>query len=64
MDANAILKQLYAERDAIDQAIVSLQQLSVGRGQKRRGRPPKWMAEAREKMSAEKSDKKPAKSKA
>ena len=52
MDANAILKELYAERDAIDQAIVSLQQLSVGSGQKRRGRPPKWMAEAREKMAA------------
>jgi len=60
MDANAILKQLYEERDAIDQAIVSLQQLTAGRGQKRRGRPPKWMAEAREKMSTGKPEKKPA----
>ena len=50
MDANAILKQLYEERDAIDQAIAALETLATGRGKRGPGRPPKWMKEAKDKL--------------
>ena len=43
MDLNKILRQLYAERERIDEAMAVLQRLS-GDG-KRRGRPPKWLTE-------------------
>ena len=38
------LAQLKAQRQQIEEAIVSLEQLALGRG-KRRGRPPSWMSE-------------------
>lgn len=44
MDFNKMLSDLKAERDQIDQAILVLSRLTVS--QKRRGRPPKWMAHA------------------
>jgi len=40
MDVRKILEELYMERDCIDQAIRSLEALQLGRGKKRRGRPP------------------------
>jgi hypothetical protein len=42
MDLTAMLGQLRAERDLIDQAILSLERMARGQG-KRRGRPPAWM---------------------
>ena len=44
MDVSKILAELKAEREQIEQAIVSLEKLAHGRGRKR-GRPPSWMAE-------------------
>jgi hypothetical protein len=44
MDVSKILAELKAEREQIEQAIMSLEQLAHGRGRKR-GRPPAWMAE-------------------
>jgi len=38
-----MLAELRAERENIEQAIVTLERLAVGRG-RRRGRPPAWMA--------------------
>jgi len=42
MDVSKILTELRAERAQIEEAIVSLERLAVGRS-KRRGRPPAWM---------------------
>ena len=44
MDVSRILAELKAEREQIEQAILSLEQLAHGRGRKR-GRPPAWMSE-------------------
>ncbi len=41
-----MLFQLRSEREQIEQAILVLESLAKGGG-KRRGRPPKWMTEAR-----------------
>jgi len=45
MDVSKILAELKAEREQIEEAIVSLERLARGRG-KRRGRPPSWMSSA------------------
>ena len=47
VDVNRILSELREERANIIDAIANLERLARGRG-KRRGRPPKWLAEARE----------------
>ena len=39
MDINKIIKELRAERDEIERAILALERV----GGKRRGRPPLWM---------------------
>jgi hypothetical protein len=46
MDLLKMLRDLYAERTYLDQAIGTLTRLSTGQP-KRRGRPPKWMSESR-----------------
>jgi hypothetical protein len=45
MNLSKMLSELRSERQHIEEAILTLQRLAAGRG-KRRGRPPKWMAEA------------------
>ena len=47
MDVSRILAELKAEREQIEEAILSLEKLARGRG-KRRGRPPAWLSEATE----------------
>ena len=47
MDVHAILKELLRERELLSQAIVTLEILARGKG-KRRGRPPRWLREARQ----------------
>ena len=42
MDVTKILAELKAEREQIEEAIISLERLARGRG-KRRGRPPAWL---------------------
>ncbi len=46
MDINKMLQDLRAEREQIEEAILSLERLARGRG-KRRGRPPVWLTEMR-----------------
>jgi hypothetical protein len=46
MDVDKILADLRIERMQIEEAILSLERLGKDRV-KRRGRPPKWMAEAK-----------------
>ena len=46
MDVSKILTELRAEREQLEEAILSLERLARGRG-RRRGRPPAWMAEAK-----------------
>ena len=43
MDVAKILAELRQEREQIEEAILSLEQLARGRNRKR-GRPPAWMA--------------------
>lgn len=43
MDVTKILAELKAEREQIEEAILSLERLARGRG-KKRGRPPSWMS--------------------
>jgi hypothetical protein len=45
MDVGKILAELRAEREQIEEAIVSLERLARGRV-RGPGRPPSWMAEA------------------
>ena len=44
MDITKILAELNAEREQIEEAILSLERLARGRG-RGRGRPPSWMSE-------------------
>jgi len=44
MDINKMLTDLRAEREQIEEAIMTLERLARGRG-RRRGRPPAWMAQ-------------------
>jgi hypothetical protein len=44
MDITGMLKELRAEREHIEQAILVLERLAQGQG-KRRGRPPAWMSQ-------------------
>ena len=46
MDVTKILAELRQERDQLEEAILSLERLALGRG-RRRGRPPAWMAVAK-----------------
>ena len=56
MDINRILEELRQEREAIDEVILLLERVQAGRS-KRRGRPPRWLQEAR--SAAEGSNDKP-----
>lgn len=38
-----MIAELQDEKHRLDEAIEALERLSTGGGQKRRGRPPKWM---------------------
>jgi hypothetical protein len=46
MDVAKILADLRQEREQLEEAILSLERLALGRG-RRRGRPPSWMAEVK-----------------
>jgi hypothetical protein len=43
MDVSKILADLRQEKEQLEEAILSLERLALGRG-RRRGRPPAWMA--------------------
>lgn len=51
MDVSKILTDLRQEREQIEEAILSLERLAMGRS-KRRGRPPSWMSEAKKRGKA------------
>jgi hypothetical protein len=44
MDISKMLAELHTERDQINEAILVLERMAVGRGGRRRGRPPAWMS--------------------
>ncbi len=46
MDVSKILTDLRQEREQLEEAILSLERLAIGRG-RRRGRPPGWMTVAK-----------------
>jgi hypothetical protein len=43
MDLTKMLAELKSEREGIEQAILVLERMALGRGGKRRGRPPAWL---------------------
>jgi len=51
MDIEAVLKQLRDEHTRIQEAIASLERLGAS-GVRRRGRPPKWLQEAKHRDEA------------
>jgi hypothetical protein len=46
MDVSKILADLRQEKEQLEEAILSLERLAMGRG-RRRGRPPSWMTVAK-----------------
>lgn len=65
MDINKMIADLRANREQIEEAILSLERLARGRG-KRLGRPPAWLVEVRKETAqkpATQAGKKPKKDK-
>jgi hypothetical protein len=52
MDIMKMLDELRQEREAIEEAILTLERLANGQG-RRRGRPPAWMAALKRKQTVE-----------
>jgi len=52
MDIHSILAELRSEKDRLEEAILTIERLAVGSLTKRRGRPPKWMTDAKGEPSA------------
>jgi hypothetical protein len=46
MQIEKMLAELRTERDELNEAILVMERLAVGRG-RRRGRPPKWMEQVK-----------------
>jgi len=44
MDIHSILAELRSEKDRLEEAILTIERLAAGSLAKRRGRPPKWLA--------------------
>lgn len=57
MDIVKMLAELRQERQAIEEAILTLERLAHGQG-KRRGRPPAWMAALKDKAEPKPQPKK------
>lgn len=53
MDVHKIVAELYEERERLDAAIGAIEALAA-HGKRPRGRPPKWLAEARAEPSTAK----------
>ncbi len=62
MDVAKMLADLRQEREAIEEAIITLERLARGRG-KRRGRPPAWLSEVKKRGRPAGSKNKPARRK-
>jgi hypothetical protein len=61
MDLNKILAELKEEKLRVEEAIMALQRVGLATGGKRRGRPPKWMMDAKQKEDAPKKRGRPPK---
>ena len=48
MDLHRILAELRSEKERLEEAILTIERLASAHLIKRRGRPPKWMAGAKE----------------
>lgn len=60
MDTASILQELRRQRDQLAEAIVAFERIAAGSGP-RRGRPPKWLAAAKDPMVAAPAEKPAAK---
>jgi hypothetical protein len=52
MDIHRILEELRSEKERLEEAILTIERLAAGSLGKRRGRPPKWLANANAAASA------------
>ena len=55
MDLQRMIAELKAEKTRLDEAILALERLSTGK-LRRRGRPPRWMADKKYKTAAAGAD--------
>ena len=60
MDISKMLLELRSERQAVEEAIITLERLSLGRG-RRRGRPPAWASQVKRRGRPPGSKNKPKK---
>jgi hypothetical protein len=58
MNITKMLAELKAEREAVEQAIMVLSRIALGRG-RRRGRPPAWMSQVKKRGRPKGSKNKP-----
>ena len=58
MDIHGILAELRSEKERLEEAILTIERLAAGSLGKRRGRPPKWTANAKAATGAELAPKK------
>jgi len=49
MDIVRMLAELRTERELVEEVIIALERLGLGRG-RRRGRPPAWMSRAKKQV--------------
>jgi hypothetical protein len=47
-----MIRELQTERDRLTEVIAAVERFAAGRMGKRRGRPPKWLSEAKASTSA------------
>lgn len=47
MDIHRMLAELRSEKERLEEAILTIERLAAGSMGKRRGRPPKWMLDAK-----------------
>ena len=52
MDISQMIRELQTERERLAEVISAVERFAAGRMGKRRGRPPKWLSEAKESISA------------
>ena len=58
MDVERVIRELREDLERIDQAIAAMERLAKTVDTKRRGRPPKWLAEARKASTRTKKQRK------
>jgi len=54
MDLSKMIRELQAEHERLTEVVAAMERFAAGRMGKRRGRPPKWLSEAKASAPARK----------